>query len=469
VKVLVVDDTALTRAAVRDMLEGLGHEYLGAPSAEEGLARYGATRPHVVLSDWVLPERDGLWLCRQIRGSAGRRYPFVVIQTSLSPEERPVEAMLAGADAFLEKPVRLDRLAAVLVAAERITSLYAQLAESERRSRWLAEEQAALARVATSIAAGADVWSLCADSAREAVGLVGGSSAAAWRLDGEEATVMGSCGPSAPPLGLVVRPSPASALGQLTAGRDRVVVAVPGPGAPGRTSVGAGVDVNGQPWGAIVATVEGPRPVAPSARDCLRRLAELVGIGIASVETRIRLQEQAATDPLTGLANRRTFRERLEAEAAQALRRGSALALVALDIDHFKRINDTYGHPMGDRVLVEVGRRVSRTAGREHLVARVGGEEFAWILPGVAGAAAVTWAERARAAVAGTPVEGAGHVTVSAGVCDLEAAGGSTETLVRLADEALYAAKQGGRDRCVLRAALQEASPAAVRAGPACA
>ena len=60
-------------------------------------------------------------------------------------------------------------------------------------------------------------------------------------------------------------------------------------------------------------------------------------------------------------------------------------------------------------------------------------------------------------------------MTVSAGVCDLEAAGGSTETLVRLADEALYAAKQGGRDRCVLRAALQEASPAAVRAGPACA
>ena len=166
-KVLVVDDTALTRAAVRDMLEGLGHEYLAAPSAEEGLARYRQTRPDVVLSDWVLSGRDGIWLCRQIRCRPGRRYTYVIIQTSLGREERPVEAMLAGADAFLEKPVRIDRLAAVLVAAERVTSLHARLAESEGRNRRLAEEQAALARVATSVAAGADVWSMCADAARE--------------------------------------------------------------------------------------------------------------------------------------------------------------------------------------------------------------------------------------------------------------------------------------------------------------
>ena len=156
----------------------------------------------------------------------------------------------------------------------------------------------------------------------------------------------------------------------------------------------------------------------------------------------------AATDPLTELPNHRAFQERLHEETALASRDGRPLSLILVDLDHFKRINDTHGHPAGDRVVREVARRLSSCSRAGEMVARIGGEEFAWLLPG--GDAMDAWqaAERARAAVEATPVLGYGHLTISAGVCELSQAGSPME-LLRLADGALYWAKAHGRNRSI--------------------
>ena len=162
------------------------------------------------------------------------------------------------------------------------------------------------------------------------------------------------------------------------------------------------------------------------------------------------LQRLARTDTLTALPNRLVLQESLEREAPRRPDGERGLALVLLDIDHFKQVNDAFGHPAGDAVLIEVARRLQRTVRAGEVIARVGGEEFAWLIPGSTADEAISAADRARAAIAGEPVGRAGGLTMSAGVaivptpCD-------GDQLYRLADRALYAAKQSGRDRTCLQ------------------
>jgi diguanylate cyclase (GGDEF)-like protein/PAS domain S-box-containing protein len=163
------------------------------------------------------------------------------------------------------------------------------------------------------------------------------------------------------------------------------------------------------------------------------------------------LARLATHDTLTGLVNHRGFQERLREEIARSRRHGTPMSLAILDLDHFKQVNDMYGHPVGDRVLAEVGRRLgSLTRLGEH-IARIGGEEFAWILPGTDGAGAYAAGERARLAVKREPFALVGRLSVSVGVCELGEAVDADE-LHRLADMALYEAKDLGRDVVVSHA-----------------
>jgi diguanylate cyclase (GGDEF)-like protein/PAS domain S-box-containing protein len=160
------------------------------------------------------------------------------------------------------------------------------------------------------------------------------------------------------------------------------------------------------------------------------------------------LARLATHDTLTGLANHHRFHERLAEEIARGRRHGTELSLAILDLDHFKQINDTCGHPAGDRVLAEVGARFRALTRSGEEMARVGGEEFAWILPATDGPGAYAAAERARQAIEGEPFAGVGSLTVSIGVCDARDAGEDADAaeLYRLADIALYWAKDHGRN-----------------------
>jgi diguanylate cyclase (GGDEF)-like protein len=163
-----------------------------------------------------------------------------------------------------------------------------------------------------------------------------------------------------------------------------------------------------------------------------------------------RVASQAATDSLTGLANRRTLDEELVLEWRRAHRVGDSLAFVLLDLDNFKQVNDTHGHPAGDAVLRAVGQVLLGGVRQVDLAGRYGGEEFALVLPETDLPGALKLAERLRAALESTPVELADgttlHVTASFGVA-LKDQLGSADELVAVADEALYAAKGAGKNR----------------------
>ncbi len=154
-------------------------------------------------------------------------------------------------------------------------------------------------------------------------------------------------------------------------------------------------------------------------------------------------------DPLTGLPNRRAFDEDLAREAARASRAGASLAVVMLDVDRFKAVNDCHGHAAGDAVLRAVAARAAGAVRAGDLLARVGGEEFAILLPGADLARAAEAAERIRAILAADPVEAGGTalaVTASLG-CAALSPGEAPEALVARADARLYAAKEAGRNR----------------------
>jgi diguanylate cyclase (GGDEF)-like protein len=194
--------------------------------------------------------------------------------------------------------------------------------------------------------------------------------------------------------------------------------------------------VDGALWGAI--TVRTPQPVGG-----LAPFAGLAALCVADAGPSSKVS--ATIDPLTGVATHRAFRERLAEEYARAERSGGDLALALFDIDRFKDINNQHGHLGGDEVLKEFGRRLASCARSGDLVARSGGEEFAWIMPGANASQAWEAAERLRTDVSREPMGPVSRVAVSAGICTAAQAGGLDE-LVRFAEGALYWAKDRGRD-----------------------
>ncbi len=196
------------------------------------------------------------------------------------------------------------------------------------------------------------------------------------------------------------------------------------------------------------ALVAGLNPLA-TALSVLTLLAVVLRLGstLARLNRRqMDLAVLAATDPLTGLANHRAVHERLSCELGRARESGEHVSVIALDIDHFKVINDTYGHTEGDAALQAIGGELSRQARGSDLVGRVGGEEFALVLPATSGDEAYAIAERCRAALSRLSVQGVA-ISCSAGVASYPADDAEGTRLVELADGALYWAKRSGRDQ----------------------
>jgi diguanylate cyclase (GGDEF)-like protein len=195
------------------------------------------------------------------------------------------------------------------------------------------------------------------------------------------------------------------------------------------------------------------------ATDFVSRLAAIVGICLENVTNSERLKHLGLTDPLTGVHNRRYFDQRLQEEVSRALRQNIPLSCLFLDIDHFKQVNDRYGHQTGDCVLREVASRIKDQVRSIDVLGRYGGEEFAVLLMQTDMDSALGVAERIRHGIAEQRFKGEGDetlvTTLSVGVAALHdcnrARNAETlaQQLVARADQALYRAKQGGRN-CVM-------------------
>ncbi len=330
----------------------------------------------------------------------------------------------------------------------------AALRRNAARAQTLAREQTALQRVATHVAGETDpelVFGLVAEQAGRLLKAEAGyvlrfqddqcyRNMGSWARDEERLL----------PRGAVVEHLPDGVCAALRKGRTARRCSVE----PARDSLGyrhriaAPVLVEDRSWGMVVAL----RDTTEFRREDEKRLvrfAQLASVAVANANAHDALATQARTDPLTGLANRRAFDERLAEEADRANRHTRALSVMLVDVDNFKSINDRFGHATGDRVLVNLAESLRSVMRGGDLLARIGGDEMALILPDCRSDQAVLVAERMLAAVSSESALSRRHqVTLSAGVASL-AAGQSADDLLRCADQALYAAKDRGRNRVV--------------------
>ncbi len=385
---------------------------------------------------------------------------YAAVVDGNEPLEGRVEITAPGAEGLVlrQRAVRVGRGVAVTV---RDLTLQRDVDENLRRqlheNRRLAEEQAALRRVATAVASEDEPSGVFSLVAEEVARLLEMDAAMVCRFAAEWATVVGAFGRGGAEVGLTAPLTGEGVLATVSATRRaarvdsyRALARQLGDESPPvpagfRAGVGVPIRVGSSVWGAVLAVQVEDRPIPPDAETRLLGFGDLIGLAIANADARRRLAEEATTDSLTGLANHRSFHERLQGSVSLNRRHGRPLSLVVLDIDFFKRVNDEHGHQAGDRVLVEVAKRLLRQARSGELLARVGGEEFGWLLPEADAAGAMAAAERARQAIASRPFAGVGPLTISAGVAELtpdEAPG----DLYRRADEALYEAKTAGRD-----------------------
>ena len=201
-----------------------------------------------------------------------------------------------------------------------------------------------------------------------------------------------------------------------------------------------------------VLVVDQPGPVRAALESRLVSVLEQAADHAALALTTTRLQNtltrSAMTDGLTGVANRRAFDEALDRELARANRSANEVSLLLLDLDHFKVLNDRFGHAVGDEVLARVARELSVTLRPSDTFARYGGEEFAVILPETSSRAASEIAERLRLAMGAVIAPDGQQVTISIGSATVDPIQGlDANLLIRTADRALYRAKESGRDR----------------------
>jgi diguanylate cyclase (GGDEF)-like protein/putative nucleotidyltransferase with HDIG domain len=358
----------------------------------------------------------------------------------------------------------LSRLAArwllvvgtLLVAAFFLLQLRHRRERAEASLRESSAESATLHRVSLALVQEEEPRRIFALVAEEAASLLGVPYGFVGRVTGAELHLLGFAR-GTPPAVLLRTPleGPTPMARAVRSGRPERCDDLRTAGRAAGSLVAAGlasavavpVRVAGRTWGVLGAISDERGALRPRAEARLEALAELVGLALSNADARRQLEEQATSDALTGLANHRAFHERLRTEVGRARRYERPLSLALLDLDHFKRLNDTQGHQQGDRVLAAIGKVLVQHARTTELPARVGGEELAMIFPETPAIEAYTAVERIRAAVEALDLGDVGTVTVSAGVCDLTHASDSAD-LFRLADAALYWAKQQGRNTC---------------------
>lgn len=210
--------------------------------------------------------------------------------------------------------------------------------------------------------------------------------------------------------------------------------------------------------GTLVFGARGKQHFPKRIREMLGVITNQVAVSIENAKMYKRMEEMATTDGLTSLPNHRTFQSKFDEMIYRAQRHGKPVSLVLTDVDHFKGVNDNYGHPVGDMVLRKVAQVLAGQARKVDLVARYGGEEFAMILEDTDADGAKLFSERVRQELAAQLMSsdrGSFRVTISLGVATYPVDGKEKEVLVERADQALYAAKESGRNRTVAYSELK--------------
>ena len=450
-RILVVDDIEANVRLLQAKLSAEYYEVLTATDGLKALELADSEQPDLILLDVMMPGLDGFEVCRQLKEGGSTRHIPVVMVTALDGRQDRIHGLEAGADDFLTKPLDDVMLFARVRSLTRMKSAIDELRMREESGRRLGLIEGVSAR----LRAGGGRVLIIDDSPRQAERLMA-------EMAGEHRPV--------------IENDPSKALTAARGPVDLVILNVSSEGYDGlRLLAQLRSDAVSRNAPVLAVVEEGERQTVVKAlelgaSDVLLRPIDLQELAARS-RTLIRHKryndflrdrldhslEMAVTDPLTGLHNRRYMAGQLEPLTQHAARGGAPASVLLLDIDHFKAINDTFGHDAGDEVLREFAVRLATNVRAVDLPCRYGGEEFVVIMPETRIEDAQRIAERIRAQIAGAPFRVLGGealtVTISVGVAATGGEGDSPETLIKRADEALYNAKQSGRNKVIAKAA----------------
>jgi len=451
-RILVVDDI---EANVRLLEAKLSAEYYQVSCAYDGptaLAMAAQDSPDIILLDVMMPGMDGFTVCRKLKEDPVTRHIPVVLVTALDGRADRIQGLEAGASDFLTKPIDDVMLFARVRSLTRLKLVIDELRQREASGRRIG----VIAGAATRLDGLGGRVLIVDDNERQAQRLATELSVAhrpVVESDPDKARIS-----AAGPVDLVIINAAArgfdglrfaAAMRSDERSRHLPILAMVDPDERSRMVKALEIGVND-----IL-----PRPIDP--QELLARVKTQIQRKRYTDYLRSNLDhslELAVTDQLTGLHNRRYMIGQLDSLAKRAALGGDPVAALLIDIDHFKKINDTFGHDVGDEVLREFGLRLASNVRAIDLPCRYGGEEFTVIMPDTQLADAMRIAERIRMHVAGSPFRVAGGkelltVTISVGVSATLGASDTPEALLKRADEGVYEAKASGRNTVVGRAA----------------
>jgi two-component system, cell cycle response regulator len=454
-RVLVVDDVPANAKLLEARLSAEYFDVVTATSGAEALAICERAQCDIVLLDVMMPEMDGFEVCRRLKAGPKTHHIPVVMVTALDQPSDRVRGLEAGADDFLTKPVSDIALVARVRSLTRLKLVTDELRMRVLTSKEIGIEDPLLASVGDS---GRGGRILVIDDRRSSYERIAKVLAGEHRVD--------------------IEVDPQEALFHTAEGDyDLLIVSL---GLENFDALRLCSQVR-----SLERTRNVPILVVVEAEDNARLLRGLeIGVNdylvrpidpnemLARVRTQIRKRrygarlrdnvqmsiELAITDPLTGLHNRRYMESHVTSLVEQALARGKPLALLVIDIDYFKAVNDMHGHDAGDDVLREFATRLRKSIRGIDLACRYGGEEFVVVMPETDMAVAAIVAERIRRRMANEPFSirtGAAtlDVTISVGLAALAGVEDTAAHILKRADQALYRAKRDGRNRVVADAA----------------
>jgi two-component system cell cycle response regulator len=466
-RILVVDDSPTFRRAIGSMLARAGYTVETAASGEEAFARCFEETFDVVVSDVTMGALSGVQLCRLFRSDpATKDIPVVLLTAADDPRSR-FWARNAGAAAYVAKERARQEL---LPEVERVLNAApGSMLPVRTRAGRRAQPMERLSQVLDELLFRAVVQSelrrlthhtgdrrqFCAQFLSIAAE-VSDYSYLVLKLNSPEDTTYAVHArgpwpeqPGAKTLEILELPKESGPRLDVTCDHGAMFTGAD-PGLEFKDKAKYAVDAAGEALGTLVAIGKDKR-LGGDDRATLELLSKELGVLVKNVFLLEETRRLANSDGLTGLQNRRRATERLDAEIARARRYGTPLSLLLCDVDHFKQVNDRFGHNMGDEVLVRVASQLHETLRQVDLVGRWGGEEFLVLLPDTDTDGARIVGERLRLAIEAMPPfhQGPSSVTCSVGIANYQGEENSA-VFVDRADQALYKAKKGGRNRCEL-------------------
>jgi two-component system cell cycle response regulator len=467
-KVLVADDDSALVGTLTWILRNQGCEVVAVPDGEHLLERLTDEHPDLVLLDIMMPKVDGLQLLERIRSEPQWRDLPVLMISSMDPEDGTARALGLGASDFVSKPFRVKELLARVEAQLKRGRELRSAREDARASGAIVD----ILHELTDSLKPDEIYHILARRVARALDISRCSLVLAKPGDVYGTVVAAYENPMLRNLRVELSRYPeilkALETDHMVIVRDvstdplfdevRAIWAQNGIAVPTQSVVALPFRMRAEQCGVLyLRTVQGEQLLT---RDDAQFADTVIRAAVAAIEKahdfetvvsdKERLEFLAATDALTGCLNRRALLESLEREVERARRYNLVLTLLMVDLDHFKRINDTLGHVAGDVVLRQLGELLRREVRSVDTVARYGGEEFMILLPETAVHGAMMFADRMRQRIAAyafgdetQPVK----ITVSVGVaCYPDRAVDSPESFIALADAALYRAKADGRN-----------------------